>query len=587
MPRLTLFWQMFLSFGTLIVLALGVSGGVVGAWAEQQAMQQIEEHLHSKAILLQEIIRGRDVNQIQSQIESLRSKTDTRITLIATDGKVLAESEGENPADLDNHGQRPEVEIARTAGIGRSVRYSNTVKQNMLYLALRTTDSEPVAFVRLARPVAEVQAKAGHLRNLVWGMAGGTAIFALLLTGWLTRRMTQPLQELASGANQIATGDYGHKVYIDHKEEFGQLADSFNHMSGQLASQFAQIDEDRQKLRAILSGMVEGVVAINGDQSILFANERASQMLEFSASNAAGRKLWEIVRQHSVQELVQSAMNSEADDAHKLEFTDSAGRSLLLHVAQLAGKPTRGAVLVFHDTTELRRLERLRQDFVANVSHELKTPLSVITACIETLVNGAVDDLEHRGRFLDRIHEQAQRLHTLILDLLSLARIESGEQPLMLQPVSIAAMAHECVERHQARARARYQHLSIDTPEPADVHVLADVEALSGILDNLIDNAVKYTPANGSIRMRWWEDREVCYIEIHDTGIGIPEADLPRIFERFYRVDKARSRELGGTGLGLSIVKHLVQSMQGSIRATSELGAGSTFTICLPKATAY
>jgi len=585
MPRFTLFWQMFLAFGTLIVVALGVSGGVVGAWAEQQAMRQIEEHLKSKAVLLQEILRGRDATQIQTQIESLRSKTDMRITLIAKDGHVIAESDKENPAELDNHGQRPEVDAARTAGMGRSMRYSSTVNQNMLYVALRTTDAEPVAFIRVARPVAEVQAQAGHLRNLVWGMAAGTAVFALLLTGWLTRRMTQPLQELAAGANKIATGEYGHKVYIDHKEEFGQLATSFNHMSGQLASQFAQIDEDRQKLRAILSGMVEGVIAINGDQSILFANERAAHMLEFTASSAAGRKLWEVVRQHSVQELVQTAMQSDADEAHKLEFTDAAGKSLLLHVAQLAGKPTRGAVLVFHDTTELRRLERLRQDFVANVSHELKTPLSVITACVETLIDGGVDDHDNRGRFLDRIHEQAQRLHSLILDLLSLARIESGEQLLMPQPISIAEMAHECIERHQARALARSQHLSIDSPEPHDVLVLADVEALGGILDNLIDNAVKYTPANGTIHLRWWEDRDLCCIEIRDTGIGIPESDLPRIFERFYRVDKARSRELGGTGLGLSIVKHLVQSMQGTIRATSRLGKGSTFTICLPKTT--
>jgi two-component system, OmpR family, phosphate regulon sensor histidine kinase PhoR len=585
MPRFTLFWQMFLSFGALIVLALGVSGGVVGAWAEQQAMRQIETHLTSKAILLQEIIRGSDLKRMQAQIESLRSKTDTRITLIAQDGHVIAESEAEKLTDLDNHGQRPEVDIARKKGIGQSIRYSATLKQNMLYLAVRTTDLGPVAFVRVSRPIAEVQAQAAHLRNLVWGMAAGTAVFALLLTGWLTRRMTQPLHELAAGANKIATGDYGHKVYLDHKEEFGQLADSFNHMSGQLASQFAQIDEDRQKLRAILSGMVEGVIAINGDQSILFANERASQMLEFSESAAAGRKLWEIVRQHAVQQLVQAAMNSEGDEAHKIEFTHPAGKSLLLHVAQLAGKPTRGAVLVFHDTTELRRLERLRQDFVANVSHELKTPLSVITACVETLVDGGVDDLEHRGRFLDRIHEQAQRLHTLILDLLSLARIESGEQLLTLQPVSIAEMAHECIERHQARAHARSQHLSIDTPEADSVHVLADIEALGGILDNLIDNAVKYTPPHGSIRLRWWHERDVCTIEVHDTGIGIPESDLPRVFERFYRVDKARSRELGGTGLGLSIVKHLVQSMQGTIRASSELGKGSTFTICLPKAT--
>jgi two-component system, OmpR family, phosphate regulon sensor histidine kinase PhoR len=273
------------------------------------------------------------------------------------------------------------------------------------------------------------------------------------------------------------------------------------------------------------------------------------------------------------------------DEAQKLEFADPSGKSLLVHVAPLAGNPMRGAVLVFHDMTELRRLERLREDFVANVSHELKTPLSVITACVETLVEGAVDDLEHRGRFLERIHEQTQRLHTLILDLLSLARIESGEQTLSVQALSVAEIARACIERHQARTHARQQTLRLETPaDQADVKVLADVEALSEILDNLVDNAVKYTPPGGTIGVRWGSDGDMCKFEIADTGIGIPESDIGRIFERFYRVDKARSRELGGTGLGLSIVKHLVQALHGTIQASSEVGKGTTFTVRLPRA---
>jgi two-component system phosphate regulon sensor histidine kinase PhoR len=246
------------------------------------------------------------------------------------------------------------------------------------------------------------------------------------------------------------------------------------------------------------------------------------------------------------------------------------------------------AVLVFHDTTELRRLERLRQDFVANVSHELKTPLSVITACVETLLEGGMEDVEHRGRFLLRIEEQSHRLHSLILDLLSLARIESGDHLLTLQPIAVAGIAQACVERHQARAHGKNQILLLEPPQQgSEVRVLADEEAFSEILDNLVDNAMKYTPAGGSIRLRWSSDQEMYQVEVQDTGIGIPEQDLPRIFERVYRVDKARSRELGGTGLGLSIVKHLVQAMHGTVRASSELGKGSTFTVCLPKSASF
>jgi two-component system phosphate regulon sensor histidine kinase PhoR len=283
--------------------------------------------------------------------------------------------------------------------------------------------------------------------------------------------------------------------------------------------------------------------------------------------------------------MVKAAMHRPSEEGRHLEFNEPIGKSLMLHVAQLAGEPTRGAVLVFHDTTELRRLERLRQEFVANVSHELKTPLSVITACVETLMEGGIDDHENRGRFLQQIFDQTQRLHALILDLLSLARIESGDQQWTLQPVAISELAHTCVERHQARAQAKKQTLLLDPPAPTpatQATVFADEEALAEILDNLIDNAVKYTPEGGTIRLRWWQEEDTCCIEVEDTGIGIPQSDLPRIFERFYRVDKARSREMGGTGLGLSIVKHLVQAMQGTIRAASELGQGTKFTIRLP-----
>ena len=331
--------------------------------------------------------------------------------------------------------------------------------------------------------------------------------------------------------------------------------------------------------------MVEGVIAIDSEQSILFANDRAGAMLEFAANTAAGRKLWEVARQHSVQELVRAAMQTDNGEAHRLEFTVATGKTLMLQVAQLPGESTRGAVLVFHDNTELRRLEHLRQDFVANVSHELKTPLSVITACVETLLDGGMDDMEHRGRFLERIHEQTQRLHSLILDLLSLARIESGDQHWTFQALSIAELAESCVERHQARNYRRRNRRSFwrrRRPGAPDLQAWADEEALAEILDNLVDNAVKYTPEGGTIHLRWWSEGEHCIVEVKDTGIGIPEHDLPRVFERFYRVDKARSREVGGTGLGLAIVKHLVQAMQGTIAATSELGRGSTFTIRLP-----
>ena len=255
-------------------------------------------------------------------------------------------------------------------------------------------------------------------------------------------------------------------------------------------------------------------------------------------------------------------------------------------MALLPGDHSPGAVLVLHDITELRRLERLRQDFVANVSHELKTPLSVIKACIEALIDGAVEEPDVRKPFLEQISDQGERLHLLILDLISLARIESGEEAMDFQAVSLDQAVADCLDRHQPRAEAKNLQMAAVPPhgDSPKLSVWADEEAFGQILDNLVNNAVKYTPASGSIHVRWLPNGTTVSLQVEDSGVGIPERDLPRIFERFYRVDKARSRELGGTGLGLAIVKHLVQTMKGTVKASSEVGKGTTFTITLPNA---
>jgi len=412
-----------------------------------------------------------------------------------------------------------------------------------------------------------------------------------VLAFWLARGFARPLQELTAAAEQIAAGKYGQKIYAAGQDEAGTLARAFNRMSERLAEQFVQLEEDRQQLRAVLSGMVEGVIAIDGQQRILFANERAAQLLEFQIPAAVGRKLWQVVRQRPLHDLVRRALASATPSQEELSWNAPATRNVTVHAAPLPGVPVRGAVLVLHDTSELHRLERLRRDFVANVSHELKTPLSVIKACVETLLDGAIDDDQHRGRFLQQIDEQADYLHALILDLISLGRIESGSEAFAFEAVPVEPLVTACLERHRARAAAKNQQLcgsaangSANGQLPAVAW--ADEEALRQILDNLVDNALKYTPPGGRISVRWWAEQGQLCLEVEDTGIGIPEHDLPRIFERFYRVDKARSRELGGTGLGLSIVKHLVGAMQGTVRATSRLGQGTTFSVRLPEAPA-
>jgi two-component system phosphate regulon sensor histidine kinase PhoR len=416
---------------------------------------------------------------------------------------------------------------------------------------------------------------------LPWTVAAVTAMAAMVMVIWLARRMVR-LQELRRGAERIAAGEYGHRVYAGPADEIGVVARSFNQMSEHLASQFAQVEEDRRQLRAILSGMVEGVVALDADQRVLFVNDRAVQLLEFQAQPAIGRKFYEVFRQRALHEIARRALTESEPFREELSWNGRWAKNLTVHGTGLAGTATQGAVLVIHDTSDLRRLERLRQEFVANVSHELKTPLSVIKACVETLVAGAVDDPQHRRPFLEQIGNQADRLHALILDLLSLARIEAGTEAFSFEEVAVEEAVQACLAHHRALSEGKNQLLEA-VPPPEKVTAWADEEALGQILDNLVDNAIKYTPQGGSVRVSWHaEDDQVC-LQVQDTGIGIPEPDLHRIFERFYRVDKARSRELGGTGLGLSIVKHLTQAMQGTVRAESEVGKGSTFYLFLPK----
>jgi two-component system phosphate regulon sensor histidine kinase PhoR len=597
MWRSRMFWRQFGTQAVLLLAAIGLIGLVVVRHVDAHYRQETEENLRARALVIAELVRDcpeEEMSRLQERLAALRDKVATRITLLAEDGRVLADTDAE-AARMENHVYRPELQAARAGSFATSTRHSNTTGQEMMYGTLRTrSNGQAVAYVRIAVPLTRIEAERNALHRLVWTTAAFTALAALFLTVWLARRVTLPLQELTQAADHIAAGGYGRTVYAVGRDEIGQLAQTFNHMSERLAVQFAQLQEDRQQLRTILGAMVEGVIALDAEQRILFANDCAGELLDFQPHAVVGRRLWEVVRNRALHELVQRALNSPEPCQQELSWKGPGKRSLTVHAARLPGPAGRGAILVLHDTTELRRLERLRQEFVANVSHELKTPLSVIKVCTETLIDGAADDSEHRGRFLDRISEQADRLHALILDLLSLARIESGAEVFEFKAVSLAPLVSACLERHQGRAQARKQVLQAANGEsppagspnglPSDLAVWADEEAVSQILDNLIDNALKYTPENGRISVRWRpEDGQVC-LEVEDTGIGIPEHDLPRIFERFYRVDKARSREMGGTGLGLSIVKHLVQAMHGSVRASSRVGQGTTFHITLPRA---
>jgi two-component system, OmpR family, phosphate regulon sensor histidine kinase PhoR len=432
------------------------------------------------------------------------------------------------------------------------------------------------------------------------GLTAGATVAWTLLPVWLAplviaglavgacvivvRHIIGPLEALTAAAQQIANGEAPADVTVHSHNEIGQLAAAFNSMSQQLSARIHDLQEQRRQLESnharletVLGAMLEGVVAIDADERLLFANNTAIRLLDLKPATSLGRPIWESVRHAAVQDLVRQAFAGDHPPRLELELSRTHS-TVAVTVSRLPGEPSPGVVLVMHDVTELRRLESLRREFVQNVSHELKTPLSSIAAYADTLLEGALDDMDCNRTFVERIAEQADRLHTLILDLLALARLEAEEHAFDVEPTDVTRIVTASLDAHTGVAQSKRLSLQADGPgEP--VFGLADEEGLRTIVDNLIDNAINYTPEGGRITVRWRLDDGAVHIAVADTGVGIAREHQARIFQRFYRIDKARSRELGGTGLGLAIVKHLCQVFGGSISVHSVLGQGSTFTV--------
>ncbi|MGF1581280.1 MAG: ATP-binding protein [Gemmataceae bacterium] len=583
-----MFWQFFVASVGVLVLAIVCLGFFALNRAEVSEQKKLESDLLVKARVVQNALAklpgSASIETLQSHLLGLEETWSVKITLLDKDRTIIVDSSS------FRNGEQLNTKEIRTAQMtqekGFHTRYSHDAGETMMYVALynnpATSQAVPVDVIQVGMRVGKIQSHMATLRLEVWLIVGITGSFGLLLAFLFTRRIIRPLSELAVSVEGIAAGDYGRRVYAAGRNEIGILARTFNETSERLAALFTQLDDDRQQLRAVLSSMVEGVIAVDGDQHILFANERAGQLLEFETRTVVGRRLWEVVRHRSIQDVVKSALSDYKGHKQELEWKGSDVKSLTVHAGPLPGTPPRGAVLVLHDTTELRRLERIRQEFVANVSHELKTPLSVIMATSETLLAGALEDEENRDRFVSRISEQSERLEALVSDLLSLARVESGGETYVFEAVNLRTVILDRIGRRQSLADAKRQQIVLEPPDE-DIFVWADEEAVIKIFDNLFDNAIKYTPEDTSIWIRWWEEDEWAFLEVKDSGIGIPPEKLPRIFERFFRIDKARSRELGGTGLGLSIVKHLVQAMQGSVQVESKMNEGATFRVRLPR----
>jgi two-component system phosphate regulon sensor histidine kinase PhoR len=528
-------------------------------------------------------------------ITRLGDRTSTRITIIqevdaqGRRGRVLADS-WENPDRLEPHDRRPEVRQARETGErGVATRRSRSVDTEMLYLALPVYDDHGarlLGFVRTSLPDTLVRERRASVRTNVILGAAGAALCGLVLALVVTRRLTTRLARMARAARDITEGREPGPLPTESTDETGDLARDLQKLAGQLERRLDVIEGERNRLTAVLGSMMEGVVAVDRSEQVLHLNVVAADLLRASPTESVGRRIWEVTRVHQICETLEKVLETDAEVVREIRLEEGGPRRVLEAYASPLRDgqgELRGAVVVLHDITELLRLETVRRDFVANVSHELKTPLTAIRGLLETLLDDGAMDAETRSRFLGKAHDQSLRLTTLVKDLLALSRIESEETAVEHRRMDLCRPLREAIRRLDPGLQGRALTVDVSLPDEP-VHVFGDEEAIRQIADNLLDNALKYTPDGGRVGIRVASESDGIVFEVEDSGIGIASHHLDRIFERFYRVDKARSRELGGTGLGLSIVKHLVEALHGSVSVKSEVGRGTAFRVVLPAA---
>ena len=602
---LSIRWKVTLA--TLFALACGfVIAGVLAARSlEEQELAQSGQALEVSTNLIAFDLRPLltsspslpAIPQLQIIVRELSRRALARVTLVDSTGQVLADSavQDRDLAGIENHHTRPEIEQAVASGSGTDIRASHTTGDRTLYRAVRLnepgTTSSPL-YLRLGLPMTALEQELTKLKRNLSLAFGSAFLIAVGLSVWLARGLTKPLSDMAAAARQLAAGNHSVRIQTSSRDEVGLLADTLNHMTNELRSKIEELSEDRAQLLAMLTSMVEGVMVLDYKGRILQVNPALERMFGVTRAEARGRQSSEVFGHPKLNALVSTVLAQRTGQEDEIILTPS-GRCLDVEASVAGGEQDNEAcaVLVFHDITELRRLENIRKDFVDNVSHELRTPLTSIKGYVEALLDGGKDDPETSVRFLDIILKQSDRLNLILEDLLQLSKIESGQVQFKQEPLHIGSVVERTIAMVKPLADKKQHRLSSQIA--ADLPLISgDQERLVQVLANLVDNAIKYTPEGGLITVAARripvakntadEQRDGIDLTVTDTGIGIPERDRPRVFERFYRVDKARSRELGGTGLGLAIVKHIVEGHGGQVWVEGNVPTGSRFVVRLP-----
>ncbi len=577
-----LFWKLGLLYLLMLLLAVGTLGVYVVRAIRQEYLDAAYMQLESVSqVALLGIPSPPGQPDLRERAGRLAQK-GIRVTVVSADGIVLADSE-QDPSNMENHARRPEILEAFATGTGRAVRHSTTLGRDMVYLARRYSHGGATDFVmRFSIPLQTLDAMASAFRSrlglislAILALAGGVSLLFF-------RTISGRIQRLKEFSLRVAEGDFRPLPRDRHRDELSDLAGSLNRTAGELDRTIRTLTEERNQSAAILASMEEGVVVIGRDQSVLYCNRAFCQAMEAPGTGWHGKPVLELIRHPDLVRCIRNALALDTPIHGEVVVGSVRTRSYAVTAAPVRPESTAsGAVMVLHDISEIRRLERVRRDFIANISHEFKTPLTAIQGFAETLLDGAVEDAGNRGRFLGIIRDHALRLGRLTEDLLKLARIEAGQLSYDARLVPFSEIVAPCLDTARVKAKEKKLHLEAVYPEDLP-RLFGDVRSFQEILGNLLDNAVRYSSAGGTIRVQASAASGEIVIAVSDDGIGIPQVDQERIFERFYRTDAARSRESGGTGLGLAIVKHHVEAQGGRVRVESEVGTGSTFYVHLP-----
>jgi two-component system phosphate regulon sensor histidine kinase PhoR len=513
-------------------------------------------------------------------------RLDARVTIIGADGVVLGESH-EDRTQMDNHLLRPEVQQALKTGQGSSTRYSATLDYEMMYAAvpirgvpIQSSEGQTLGVMRVALPLDQIEANVGRLRQSIVLAGLVTAVAAALLAVFLAGRTTEPLRQLTAVAERLAAGDLDARLFPSSRDEVGQLTRAFDHMADRIREQVTTLAEEQGRLAAVLDHMADGVLITDGSSQVRLVNAAAARLLDTSEERALGRSFAQVAPYHPLIELWKACREQGEEQIEMVEVSRH-GLFLQAIITPFEEAGAMGYLVILQDLTRIRRLETVRRDFIGNISHELRTPLAGLKALVDTLRGGAIKDPPAAKRFLKRMDAEVDALTQMVEELLELSRIESGQAPLRLVPTPVAEIVVPPVDRLRPQAERAGLEFTVLLP-PGLPPVLADADRARLVLTNVVHNAVKFTPPGGRITVAARPAGDDVVFSVQDTGVGIPAEDLPRIFERFYKADRARSG--GGTGLGLAIAKHIVQGHGGRLWAESVEGQGSTFSFTLPVA---